>query len=522
MYSPSINSAVEYPFPSGSTLVSTTDLQGTITYANQAFIEVSGFDEQELIGAPHNLIRHPDMPKEVFRDFWATVSHGEPWAGVIKNRRKDGSFYWVTACVTPLRQGGELMGYMSLRTQPSRAEIQRAEKLYQVMLHEERTGGRSMHLSQGFVAYTGFHGAIRRLGQGLKPGAPFIASALTGVGAFCATLFGPGELVPESLTVLSFALASYLIIKAYEHLAWHKPLMSLAALAKGVCAGQVKARVELPSVYTRVGAMEAPLATLNVIILSLIQDSRAECTSMLGDTKKLRTLSEKMAQRSTAQADRIEQTAASMEEISATVAQTAGAAQHATELTREAQGLATEGANSVKEINTQLSKLNEAGMRIRGITDLIEGIAFQTNLLALNAAIEAARAGEYGRGFSVVASEVRTLATRSNNASKDIQRLIDDMVATAQASFMQTQKAQSQLDEAVAQITQVTTLMNEIGHASSEQTKGLASVHGAVADMDQLVHGSAELSNQVHVYAERIHVEGQRVLRSIQTFHSAP
>lgn len=513
--------AAEYPFPPGQTLVSTTDRHGTITYANQAFIEVSGFHEHELIGAPHKLIRHAEMPKEIFRDMWATISTGEPWSGVLKNRRKDGSFYWVTSCVTPLMCGQDITGYMSIRTQPSRPAIAKAEQLYQTMLSQQYEGTVRIGIRNGYVTHIGVGGAIRALGRAMKPGAPAIASSLTGLGAYCATLFGPGEIIPEMVTVAAFSAACYVIIKTYEHIAWHKPLLALAGFAKRVCAGQVKAQVDLPTKYTRVGAMQAPLATLNVILLSLIQDSRTECTSMLSDTQKLRTLSERMADRATSQATRIEQTAASMEELSATVAQTAGAAQHATVLTRTVQASAAEGANSVKEINTCLDKLNEAGLRIRGITDLIEGIAFQTNILALNAAIEAARAGEHGRGFSVVATEVRTLAKRTNEASKEIQTLIDAMAATAQASYTQTQKAHTQLDGAMQQLNQVTTLISEIGHASAEQTKGLALVHTAVTEMDQLVHGSAQLSNQVHVYAERIHGEGERVLRSIQTFHAA-
>jgi len=121
----------EYPFPEGETLVSTTDLQGRILYCNAAFIEVSGYVRQELLGQPHNLIRHPDMPEEAFRDMWDTIQRGFPWSGLVKNRRKDGSFYWVMANVTPLIDaGGKVTGYMSVRTQPERTAVDGAEKLY--------------------------------------------------------------------------------------------------------------------------------------------------------------------------------------------------------------------------------------------------------------------------------------------------------------------------------------------------------------------------------------------------------
>lgn len=103
----------EFPFPVGRALVSTTDLQGRILYCNPAFIEVSGYTKEELLGQPHNLIRHPDMPEEAFRDMWATIAGGMPWSGVVKNRRKSGDHYWVQANVTPLLDGDQPIGYMS-------------------------------------------------------------------------------------------------------------------------------------------------------------------------------------------------------------------------------------------------------------------------------------------------------------------------------------------------------------------------------------------------------------------------
>ncbi|MGE0672901.1 MAG: PAS domain-containing protein, partial [Methylibium sp.] len=118
--------ASEYPFPAGETLVSTTDLKGRITYCNPAFITVSGYAREELLGQPHNMIRHPDMPEEAFRDMWATIASGQPWSAPVKNRRKDGSCYWVIANVTPLMSGDQPTGYMSVRTAPDRADVERA------------------------------------------------------------------------------------------------------------------------------------------------------------------------------------------------------------------------------------------------------------------------------------------------------------------------------------------------------------------------------------------------------------
>jgi methyl-accepting chemotaxis protein len=120
----------EHLLVDGMSIVSTTDLRGNITSANPYFIQVSGYSEQELIGAPQNILRHPDMPAEAFADLWATIKDGIPWSGIVKNRCKNGDFYWVDARVTPVIDNGSIVGYMSIRTKPSRAQVDQAGDLY--------------------------------------------------------------------------------------------------------------------------------------------------------------------------------------------------------------------------------------------------------------------------------------------------------------------------------------------------------------------------------------------------------
>lgn len=121
---------VEYPLQDGAFIVSRTDTRGIITGCNKDFIEASGYEENELIGQPHNMLRHPDMPVEAFADLWRTLKSGEPWHGMVKNRRKDGSYYWVLADVSPLMEGGQCVAYLSVRTKPSRADVGAADVLY--------------------------------------------------------------------------------------------------------------------------------------------------------------------------------------------------------------------------------------------------------------------------------------------------------------------------------------------------------------------------------------------------------
>lgn len=127
----------EVPFPEGKLIVSRTNEEGIITHGNQSFVEMSGFTEDELIGQPHHILRHPDMPKAAFKDLWDTLARGEKWSGYVKNLRKDGAYYWVLATVVANIRGGEVTGYTSVRRKPSRERIAECIELYRQMRQEE-------------------------------------------------------------------------------------------------------------------------------------------------------------------------------------------------------------------------------------------------------------------------------------------------------------------------------------------------------------------------------------------------
>jgi aerotaxis receptor len=141
----------EFSFSPDETLVSVTDLKGRITYCNPAFIHVSGFAKDELLGQPHNLVRHPDMPEEAFRDMWDTIQNGLPWTGLVKNRRKNGDHYWVQANATPMMDGGKITGFLSVRTVPTRDAVKNAEKLYAAMREAAASGNKRYALHAGKV-----------------------------------------------------------------------------------------------------------------------------------------------------------------------------------------------------------------------------------------------------------------------------------------------------------------------------------------------------------------------------------
>ena len=125
-------------FPDGCLITSRTDTNGIITHANEAFVIMSGWNRDELIGAPHSILRHPDMPAAAFKDLWDTVTRGEKWHGYVKNLRKDGGFYWVYATAIPNIRHGKVEGFTSVRRKPSREKIASCTELYAKMLAEEK------------------------------------------------------------------------------------------------------------------------------------------------------------------------------------------------------------------------------------------------------------------------------------------------------------------------------------------------------------------------------------------------
>lgn len=143
---------IEYILQDTETVVSKTDLRGNITYVNADFVNISGFSEQELIGSPQNIVRHPDMPREAFEDFWRTIKSGKAWTGLVKNRCKNGSYYWVEANAAPLLENGKMVGYTSVRVKPSREQVAAAEKAYS----EIRKGSKEIQVCEGSVVQRSF------------------------------------------------------------------------------------------------------------------------------------------------------------------------------------------------------------------------------------------------------------------------------------------------------------------------------------------------------------------------------
>ena len=504
-------STTEFPFPHGETLVSTTDLKGRILYCNPAFIAVSGYNKEELLGQPHNLIRHPDMPEEAYRDMWATIGAGKPWSGTVKNRRKDGSFYWVTANVTPLMRSAGPVGYMSVRTEASREDIQAATALYATMRAEKEAGHLVHRLNEGQLETNSLVGRAKRV---LQFGQRSQLAAATALMCGASAAVG-GAAWPVALACAGAGAATGMFLLA--------PLVAerlgdLLAFANRMAAGDMTQRLAVSGSGDNARLAKA-LNQLNVNLRSIVRDARNEVVHMRDATREIASGNQDLSERTESQASSLEETASSMEEITGTVRQSADSARQATQLAAEATAVTQRGSEAVDQVTQTMQVINDSSRRIGEIIQVIEGIAFQTNILALNAAVEAARAGEQGRGFAVVASEVRALAGRSSVAAKEIKQLITESSEKVQIGNRLTEAARETMSKAVTTVQRVSTMIGEISTGASEQLDGISQVNEAVSQIDGITQQNAALVEQIAAAAAQLQAKAVTVSETVQVFH---
>lgn len=502
----------EFTLSANDTLVSVTDLKGRITYCNNAFIHVSGFQREELLGQSHNLVRHPDMPSEAFRDMWETIQSGLPWTGFVKNRRKDGDHYWVQANATPMMNGNQITGFLSVRTVPSREEVRAAEALYAQLRSEQETGKASLGLRGGHVVHKGLAGWLRRLSQPSLAVKLMLTQAAAMATVVTAHFLGaPGYAL---LGAAALALmASAFLIQAFAV----QPLHRLVKDANRLAAGDLSCNVETgaPDV---VGRLQQALNQLSVNLCTVVSDVRQEVSHLDVAVQEIASGNNDLSSRTETQASSLEQTAASMEEVNGTIQNSATSASHGAQMARETTEIARNGDAAVKHLADTMEGIAASSRRIEDIIQLIEGVAFQTNILALNAAVEAARAGDQGRGFAVVASEVRALAQRTAAAAKDIKQLISESGTRVTAGVSSAAQARERMQAVVQSIGQVNVLLDEISTAAGEQQVGISQINEAVAHMDSITQQNAAMVEQLAAAAQSVHGQVQGVSNSMRLF----
>lgn len=718
----------EHLLKSGSVLVSKTDLSGVITYCNQDFIETSGFKAQELIGSSHHLVRHPDMPQVVFADLWRTIQAGQPWSGVIKNRCKNGDFYWVKANITPLTRSGRVIEYMSVRTPPSREEVEQADSLYR-SLGRDRVSLRpgevmGLHQRGSFKLKTLLSGAVfilitllAALGGMVVIAAP--PAMLLGVLVLAAVLVMVGGLMlMRYITApLAYAQGKLQQISEGSYFDWIECFRSdeIGMLLKAIKSTQIKLGFDVIDARRQAGealriktaldnvsspvmmvdgensiiymnrslqqlfkraerdiqqdlpgfstdrmlgsafdrilqqtqyqyAVSEILATphqieiktgthllrlvtnpvvnaegkrlgtaiewsdltaevavereIDGIIASaragdlssriLMQGKRGFFAELGGGINLLLDVVEKafsdiavamseiangdltkpitreyqgafdqvkrdvngtlanleeimtalressmvinraaveiaagnisLSQRTERQAGVLEESSASLVQLTATLRNNAEHAQRANQFATSARQLAERGGVVVNQAIQAMVAINSSSSKITEIIGVIDEIAFQTNLLALNASVEAARAGEHGRGFAVVATEVRNLAGRSATAAKKIKELIRDSTDKVRAGEGLVNESGKALGEILMSVTQVGELISGIATASQQQSIDIERVNRAASSLDQVTQQNAALAEKTSAAAASMSEKTREMERLMDFF----
>ena len=458
-------------FAPDANILSTTDLTSAITYANEDFINVSGYRREELIGTPHNLLRHPDMPAAAFAHMWKTLKSGRSWMGMVKNRCKNGDHYWVSAYATPVTRDGVTVEYQSVRTKPDARRVAAAERAYARL----RAGKRRR---------------LPRLGLGVK------LTAWVAATSSVTWALGLG-LATYSLAWQLLALVAGCAVGAVGVKAILRPLAQLDQRARAIADNPLS-----QGIYTgrddECGQIEFALHMLEAQVGAVVGRIGDASLRLSGHAAQLVEQLDSSHTSSLGQQTQTDQVAAAIHQMAASVAEVANhavaaskAADQAGSETREGHLRVDESRDAVLRLSQELARATEVihqleshSGEISGVLEVIRTIAEQTNLLALNAAIEAARAGEQGRGFAVVADEVRGLAQRTQQSTNEIQRMIstlqggarDAVQAMAQssehvdASVEQAQRAAAALDGISQRVGQITAMSQQIAAAVEEQS----------------------------------------------------
>ncbi len=504
----------EYQYPDDATLMSTTDVNSHITYANDAFIEVSGFASEDIIGQPHNIVRHPDMPPQAFKDMWATLQQGFPWTALVKNRRRNGDHYWVRANVVPIIRGGKTRGYLSVRTKPNAAEITETQLLYDKINRGELNNRR---LHKGLLIRTGLTrglSVLKTLSVRWRIRSGLFAVLLAGT-----LLISTLSAIPSMQMISALVLNAVLIFFLGLWLEWQitRPLEQLCKQTLQVASGA--SHTITPMTRTdEIGMTLRSVGQLGLICRWMVDDVHSQAQKVKQASESLAQGNDLLSRRTEQTAANVGETAAAMNEMNATVESNTQTAAEADTLSLSASQAAEKGSHAMQGVVGTMQQINDSSKQIATITSVIDGIAFQTNILALNAAVEAARAGEQGKGFAVVAGEVRSLAQRSASAASEIKRLIDASADTVISGSKQVAQAGKTMDDIVTQVQNVSALIAQIRTATGEQNLGLLDVAKAIEELDRITHQNSVQVQEGAMASSGLKKQAERLVDAVGVF----
>ena len=483
-------------------LVSITDLKGVIRHANPAFCAISGYTRQELLGQPHNLIRHPDMPAEAFADMWRTLQADLPWRGVVKNRCKNGDYYWVDAYATPLFEKGIKTGYRSVRNQASAKQIEEAETLYSAVRQRHRSFPVTRYLNDTALS-------TRIILQTVLPAICFCLACSTSGGV--------------AIAALLVGILSSLLLGSWTYLGIQAPLERIDAALGKIAAGELafnidtRATRELSRILIGIQSMKVNLHALMADILGIAGDVELQAQSLNGQVEAAHHRLHHSAARVESMAIDIGNLSSSTTSISTLTSKNANAAINAT---RKIEHGVEQIAITQTSSHCVISRMEEAQSLIAGLlaevssictlSTHIRGIADQTNLLALNAAIEAARAGESGRGFAVVADEVRQLAERTSQSTVGIAAAVERIGNCTENTLQAMTAAATEVDHSNQLMNEGRQILDDIKlgadeiQISSENVAGMLqkqekSTEAVMRTIEKISFQSSENSQSVEI-----------------------